>query len=73
MTRTSGVGSLVKTATHFVAQVPGGERLVLQAVKDMLDELRDLRRQNASLQKDNDKLRARIERMQQSQARRKAT
>jgi cell division protein FtsB len=73
MTRSSGVGSLVKTATHFVAQVHGGERLVLQAVKDMLDELRDLRRKNASLQRENDKLRARVERMQQAQARRKAS
>jgi cell division protein FtsB len=56
MTRNAGVGSLVKTATH----------------KDMLDELRDLRRKNASLQRDNDKLRARVERMQQPQTRRKA-
>ena len=48
MTRTSRAGSLVKTATHFVAQVEGGERLVLQAVKGLLDELRDPRRKNAS-------------------------
>jgi hypothetical protein len=65
MTHTSRVGSLVKTATHYVAQAPGGERLVLQAVKDLIDELRDLRRKNAALQRDNDKLRARVERLQQ--------
>ena len=45
MARSSGVSKLVKTATHFVAQAPGGERLVLQAVRDLLNEVRALRRE----------------------------
>ena len=69
MTRRSGVNSLVKSATSLVAQVPGGERLVLQAVKDLLDELRVLRRtkatlenKNAALEKENERLRTRVAR-----------
>ena len=73
MARTSGVNGIVKSATNFLSQVPGGERLVLQAVKDMLDELRQLRRKNAMLEKQNEKLQARIERIQSSQARRRAS
>ena len=72
MTARTGVNGIVKSATNFMAQVPGGERLVLQAVKDMMDELRRLRRDKAMLEKRNQQLQARIERMQGAQAHRKA-
>jgi hypothetical protein len=70
MATTRGVGGLVKTATNVLAEVPGGERLVLQAVKDMLDELRNLRKVNARLERENGRLRERIERLSSSRARR---
>ena len=57
-----GVGGIVKRATNFLSEVPGGETLVLQAVRDMLGELRDLRRENARLLKRIETLEDRLER-----------
>jgi hypothetical protein len=56
------VGGVVRTATDMMSQVPGGESLVLQAVKDMFSELKRLRRENAQLQKRVDTLEQRLER-----------
>jgi phage shock protein A len=69
MVSTRGVGPLVKTATNLLSEIPGGERLVLQAVKDMLDELRQLRRKNAQLTKRNEALTAQIERLRAAKKR----
>jgi phage shock protein A len=69
MVSTKGVGPLVKTATNLLSEIPGGERLVLQAVKDMLDELRQLRKKNAQLTKRNETLMAQIERMKAAKRR----
>ena len=59
---TRGVSGIVKRATNFLSEVPGGETLVLQAVRDMLSELRDLRRENVRLVKRIEVLEDRLER-----------
>jgi hypothetical protein len=51
-----GIGSLVKSAVGSVAQVPGAEEIVLQAVRDIFNELKQLRRENDRLRKQVDGL-----------------
>lgn len=60
----NGVNRIVAAATDVLAEIPGGERLVLQAVKDMLEELRELRGKNAHLVKENQKLKERVVELQ---------
>ena len=61
MARNSTLGNLVKVSTNALAEIPGGERLVLQAVKDMLDELRQQRKKANQLEKKVEVLEARLE------------
>ncbi len=52
---------ITKGLSEAITSVAGGEALILEAVKDMLDELRHLRRENQRLLKENDKLYVRLE------------
>lgn len=58
----------MKATTGLIAQVPGGETLVLQAVRDLLGELRLTRRRNASLSKEVERLKARLARVEARKA-----
>jgi hypothetical protein len=65
----SGVGSgLIKGATNLIAQVPGGENLVLQAVRDLLNELKRLRRDNDKLTREVARLNERLQKQTGSPA-----
>ena len=55
-----GVGGLVRRATDLAAQVPGAEGVVLQAVRDMFSELKQLRRENDRLRREIERLRQRV-------------
>ncbi|MGH7722286.1 MAG: hypothetical protein ACRENL_05550 [Candidatus Dormibacteria bacterium] len=57
-----GIARLMKTASGMVAQVPGGEEIVMEAVRDIFMELKKLRRENHRLQNENQRLRERLDR-----------
>ena len=54
------IGGLVKSAVGSVAQMPGAEDIVLQAVRDIFTELKQLRRENDKLHKQVERLEQRL-------------